>query len=262
MHTDAMSTEDFRSRLRELRKLSGLTLDQVGHRVGVNESTVSRWEGGYNLPRHEHVHQLDKLLGADRELIRLWRIAESGSPLVPWEKRKPELEKNSHIIGYASPHVVPGYLQSPGYTRLILTNTFFPGSEADLTAEVERRSNRYETVLRAQGDPWVIAIFPLVALMCLPQAVRTEQANRLLSLIDDARVEVQIVGSDYPIPLASILHLYHLRSGDVVAASEHNQGAFVHGDPQVAQRLGSLFNHVSRLAMSKAESRNQLKGMT
>jgi transcriptional regulator with XRE-family HTH domain len=51
--------------LQEQRKASGLTQEEVGHRLGVAGRTVSDWESGRYVPNFERMARLVRLIGGD-----------------------------------------------------------------------------------------------------------------------------------------------------------------------------------------------------
>ncbi|MDF3050868.1 MAG: family transcriptional regulator [Pseudonocardia sp.] len=55
--------------LKRLRERAKLTQGKVASRVGVSRATFTQWETGRHLPKGERVHELDRLLGANGELI-------------------------------------------------------------------------------------------------------------------------------------------------------------------------------------------------
>lgn len=81
-------------RLRELRHRRGMTLADLAERTGINESTLSRLEGGTRKPTLElllalaevHAVPLDQLVGAPRTgdpRIHLRPVARDGMTFVP-----------------------------------------------------------------------------------------------------------------------------------------------------------------------------------
>jgi transcriptional regulator with XRE-family HTH domain len=62
-------------RIRKARKDAGLSQDALASRVKTSRRNVLRWEGGYNMPRPEHIaaiaaetgKSLDYFLGEDEE---------------------------------------------------------------------------------------------------------------------------------------------------------------------------------------------------
>ncbi|MFF3947446.1 helix-turn-helix domain-containing protein [Streptomyces sp. NPDC001902] len=81
-------------RLRELRRRRGMTLAELAERTGINESTLSRLEGGSRKPTLEllltlaevHAVPLDELVGAPRTgdpRIHLRPVTRDGLTYVP-----------------------------------------------------------------------------------------------------------------------------------------------------------------------------------
>lgn len=81
MSTDAIEIAEARElirtgRAREIRQRSGLSRGEVARDLGVAQSTITRWEDGYRVPRGEVAIRLGRLL---RELSGLTFQAESPS---------------------------------------------------------------------------------------------------------------------------------------------------------------------------------------
>lgn len=55
---------------RELREARGLSVDEVGHRAGVDAETVRRWEAGEDEPDEAALNQLANVLGASQDELR------------------------------------------------------------------------------------------------------------------------------------------------------------------------------------------------
>jgi transcriptional regulator with XRE-family HTH domain len=72
-------TISFAETLRRFRELRGMTQAQLAQRVGVQRATFTQWESGRHMPIDERLRELDKLLGAEGELIAA--AAEQGRPV-------------------------------------------------------------------------------------------------------------------------------------------------------------------------------------
>lgn len=59
-------------RLRELRELAELTLEDVGLKLGVTPGAVAHWERGRFTPRRGHAAKLDQMLGASGEVLAMF----------------------------------------------------------------------------------------------------------------------------------------------------------------------------------------------
>ena len=68
-----MASDNIHKRIQELRKAKGLTLEQVGQKVGVGKSTVRKWETGMieNM-RRDKIAALSKALDTTPEYLMGW----------------------------------------------------------------------------------------------------------------------------------------------------------------------------------------------
>lgn len=61
--------EIFCKRLKELREQSGMSLSTLGAKLGVNHSTIVRWESGKMLPSIEHLYNIAVLFGVSSDYL-------------------------------------------------------------------------------------------------------------------------------------------------------------------------------------------------
>ncbi|MEV2277178.1 Scr1 family TA system antitoxin-like transcriptional regulator [Nocardiopsis sp. NPDC049922] len=237
---------------------SGYTNQRLGREINRDPSAVSRWRNGTTRPNGDVAEQLDGILGCHGALVRAWHRDTTGADRDHWKQRVPWYEANSHTIEMASPHLIQGTLQSRAYARFMLREALYWGTDAEMDKEVARRCS-HQGWLAENGNPWVVGVFPLAALTCLPLRVRRDQAARLLSLIDTERVTVHLVNDQTPIGLPAMLNVYHLRDGSTAAASEHNGGMFVHEQAASVARLADMFKRVLASALPKVETRSVLQ---
>lgn len=54
---------DFARNLKTLRRVRGMTQEQLADRLGVQRSTVTQWEVGRSVPRLDRIHELAEALG-------------------------------------------------------------------------------------------------------------------------------------------------------------------------------------------------------
>jgi transcriptional regulator with XRE-family HTH domain len=66
----------FGRRLRHWRKSADLTQAELGRLLMYHHSYISRMESGSRWPPREVVQRCDELLGAGRELVELWSVAD------------------------------------------------------------------------------------------------------------------------------------------------------------------------------------------
>lgn len=69
---------------REMRKRSGLTQAEVANRLGVDQTTVCKWENGKNLPRADLLPNIAELYGCTvGELLKRESLPQSESLVAP-----------------------------------------------------------------------------------------------------------------------------------------------------------------------------------
>jgi transcriptional regulator with XRE-family HTH domain len=119
-------------RLREIRKDAGLTARELAGRAGWHESKCSRMEHGKSRPSDADIRAWALLCGAEEQVPELiasargiegmyveWRRLERGGLRRVQESVNPLFDRTSHFRAYSS-WLVPGLLQTPGYTGALL----------------------------------------------------------------------------------------------------------------------------------------------
>ena len=68
-------------RIREARMAKGMTMEELGEKLGVSHAAVSRWESNDRKPRLEHLFRLSLLL--DVEVNYLIGLRKTTDQIVP-----------------------------------------------------------------------------------------------------------------------------------------------------------------------------------
>ena len=64
-----MNKETFGTRLKRLRKEKGLTTTALGKLIGVNHTTISRWENEEMEPSFNNIFSLTKVLNVSSDYL-------------------------------------------------------------------------------------------------------------------------------------------------------------------------------------------------
>src|SRR5215471_17804447 len=125
--------QDLADRLRDLRLDAGLTARALSAAAGWHEAKTSRIESAKQAPSEADIQAWCRVCGAIREvpdLIAASRAADS--MYIEWrrlnplglrraqEVRRPLYERTRQFKAYCSA-VVPGFLQTPGYAKALLS---------------------------------------------------------------------------------------------------------------------------------------------
>ncbi|MGW0711853.1 helix-turn-helix domain-containing protein [Streptomyces sp. NPDC002643] len=237
-------------RLRELRLDAGITGKELAKRCRWSVAKSSRIENAVTAPSDADIRawcsacdagsQAEDLIAANRQADSMYvqwkRLQRTGMKHLQ-EASTPLYERTRLFRVYAS-HIVPGYLQTPGYaTALMGTIAAFRGTPDDVGDAVEARMRRSrvvhegdhrfatlieEDVLRHRvGDTDVMAgqlgsllasmALPSISLGIIPAAASREQIMWPLeqfTVFDDVRVHVELLAAKVTVTAPGELDLY------------------------------------------------------
>jgi transcriptional regulator with XRE-family HTH domain len=243
--------------LREIRLDASLTARALSAAAGWHEAKTSRIESAKQAPSDADIRRWCHVCGADNRVIDLiaasraadsmyteWRRLHRTGLRRTQEARRPLYERTRLFRVYCST-VIPGFLQTPGYAKALLSAiTAFQGTPDDVDDAVAARINRNriltsaghrftmlieESVLRYRlGDAEVMSAqlghmlsimsLPSVSLGVIPFSASQRQMWTLeaFTVFDDARVHVELLSAQVTVTVPSEVILY-LRAFDKLA---------------------------------------------
>jgi transcriptional regulator with XRE-family HTH domain len=247
-------------RLLVLRRAAGLTQTQLAARLGVRQPSVSRFEAGQDLPTPEMLARLVEVLDVPTEARRELedRIAEqrievrTARLLARQGARAVQLEvarRESVATEVWSFHLalVPGLLQTPGYTRAMAA-VLDPDTEVDVDELVSGRQERQRLLLDPARHFRFLMTESALRTQVAPPEVLRGQLRRLVALVEGfSAVEVGVI------PLARPLTAWSLTgfdiAGDVVEV-EHLTGSVLVSDPRDVDLYRRQFAHLADQAVT------------
>ena len=118
--------------LRQCRKRRGVSGNQLATKVGVNQSTVSRWDNGHLIPTPSDVSRILSaldIIGEERDMmLALAEPVDERTRLYGTEGASQQLaavmdaERDATSIVEHSPVIIPGILQTGDYARQVTTD--------------------------------------------------------------------------------------------------------------------------------------------
>jgi transcriptional regulator with XRE-family HTH domain len=250
--------QELAGRLRDMRLDAGLSGRALSVASGWHEAKTSRIESARQAPSDADIRTWCRVCGTDEaqaaDLIAASRAADS--MYMEWRRlnraglrrtqdgRRSLYERTQLFRGYCST-VMPGFLQTPGYARALLSAiTAFRGTPDDVDDAVAARMDRNrilgraghrfvllveEAVLHYQlGDAEVMSAqlghlltvmaMPSVSLGVIPFAAsgRPMWTLEAFTVFDDARVHVELLSAQVTVTVPSEVVLY-LRAFDKLA---------------------------------------------
>jgi transcriptional regulator with XRE-family HTH domain len=262
--------------LRRLRERTGLTGEEVAHRLGWSGSKVSRIElhrigvkpsdlrellGLYQV---DETHREELLaLGAESKQ-RNWLEVVTGS-FPPENAAYFHAEAEAASIWNWEPQVVPGLLQTPEYARALmqLWLAMFPGPQREADRRLEARLVRQQLLTR---DP------PLELSVVIDESVlhrrfgawevMHRQLERLAEASELPNVEVRIHrldGDDPPLPTGAFAYMQFPPVHDVpmndIVSVEHLEGSYYMEEDEQTFRYRAAFEYLVRKSLDTEQSR-------
>jgi transcriptional regulator with XRE-family HTH domain len=238
------------ARLRELRLDAGITGKELAVRCGWSVAKSSRIENAHTPPSDKDIRAWCQACGAEAQAADLIAAnRQADSMYVQWKRLQrtgmrqlqetstPLYERTRLFRVYAS-HVIPGYLQTPGYAKALMgTIAGFRGTPDDVSEAVEARvrrsrvvhegDHRFATLVEENvlhhrvGDAEVMAgqlghllavmALPSMSLGVIPAAVSREQIMWPLeqfTVFDDARIHVELLAAKVTVTAPGELDIY------------------------------------------------------
>ncbi|MFF8476042.1 helix-turn-helix transcriptional regulator [Streptomyces sp. NPDC015414] len=212
--------------LRQARKERNLALRDVAPVIRGSVSKISRLERGESPPKDrdvrdlvafyqlssERVHEIEALLQQAKDNA-WWQQYSDVTP--NWLKRLIGLEAGATRIACYENHVVPGLLQTPDYTRALVSNSLPGASIEEVERRVRLRLDR-QRVVRGPHRPSIIVMLD-EAVLLRPvggPAVMCGQLDHILELSQQEGINVRIVPFEHSASVAPSYPITHLTFGD------------------------------------------------
>ncbi|MBQ0985277.1 helix-turn-helix domain-containing protein [Streptomyces sp. F63] len=253
----------FAEELRQLRAGKGVSLRQLGERLGWDWSLFGKMEKGETLGGPEVVQALDTYFGTPGMLLALWELARADHTQFREQYRRyMELEAEATSLWHFAVSVLPGLLQTPGYAREVLAVGGSKGAELD--QQVEARMGRRDLLEGDDAPPFRAILAEAV----LRTPVRDEvewraQLAYVAEMSERDNVTVQVLPQMAGVHglVATDVWFLRLPDGRPVAYTENaHWGELVEENARI-ERLHRAYDVVRDMALSPAESRKLILRM-
>lgn len=247
----------FAEEVRALRAEKGISLRQLGERLGWDWSLFGKMEKGDTLGGPEVVEAMDQFYGTSGALIALWELAAGDHTQFRVRYRRyMALEAEAVSLWHFAVSVLPGLLQTPGYAREVLAAGGLKGEE--LEQQVKARMSRREVLEGTDPPPFRTILSEAVLRTPLRDVGEWRGQLEHLAEVGERRdVTVQVLplsAGHHGLAGADVMFL-RLSDARPVAYVEHAIGGELVEEYAVIERLQRAYDAVRDLAMSPAESR-------
>ncbi|MFD7540569.1 helix-turn-helix domain-containing protein [Streptomyces sp. NPDC059819] len=180
--------------LRGKRKAAGLSQDELGALVFCSGAYIGQMENATRRPPLEMARLLDAALHTDGILTQMCVAMEQASQHAEYFRLAAELEAMASAIYQYAPMIVPGLVQTPGYTRALIRASRPFASEEFIDKAVATRRERAQLLDRADPpEVWFIIHEIVLNTPVGEAAIMHEQLGHLVQLIEQHHVVVQVI---------------------------------------------------------------------
>ncbi|WBB81983.1 helix-turn-helix transcriptional regulator [Micromonospora sp. WMMD882] len=260
--------------LRAHREAAGLTLEAAADEINSTRSTLSRYENAQTLVTPATVRALLTLYRARAEEVEAAVTLAKDARKPGWwvsysyllDRRTIDfiaLEAEASAIANFEPSVVPGLLQTADYIRAVMRGGPHTLSDEQVEQRVQVRLDRQQ---RLAGDepPIFDAIIDEGALLrpVGDEGVMAAQLHHLLKMIELPNITVQVIPlvAGYHRGTRGSLHMLEFPDPEdpIIASVETVAGQMILDRPGDLRTCTKIMEHLRSVALSPAESREQL----
>lgn len=248
--------------LRRLRETAELTIDEVGEKLECSASKISRIETGHVGVTPRDVRDMLEVYGIeDDEREALVQLAREARKKGWWHAYNEVftgafvgLESDASFLHTHQGLLVPGLLQTEGYTRSVIRAIRPDASEAEVERRVAARITRQKLLTDANPPQYWAVIDEAVLYRSVggPQVMRAQLA-RLVELAALPHVTVQVVPFDAGAHAGMespflILGFPEQADPDVVYVEYTTTGVYLE-QPSDVHRYTLMFDHLRAAAL-------------
>jgi len=251
------------AKLRELREAAELTIDEVGDRLECSASKISRIETGHVGVTPRDVRDMLEVYGIeDDEREALVQLAREARKKGWWHAYNEVftgsfvgLESDASFLHTHQGLLVPGLLQTVGYTRAVIRAIRPDAAETDVELRVDGRMKRQKLITEEASPPAYWAVLDEAVLHRTvggPEVMR-EQLKRLVEVATLPHVTLQVVpfsagahaGMEAPF---LILGFPEQADPDVVYVENTTSAVYLE-QPEDVHRYTLMFDHLRAAAL-------------
>lgn len=252
----------FGAEIRRLREQAGYTLDQLSTRIGFAPSTISKIERGTREPKREFVDKTEAAFGTNGALLRRWADTKKSLADPDWFQKSVRSEEEATEIRMWHPMLIPGFMQSAGYARVIFRDGRpFDTSEA-IEQLVQLRTSRL-TSLQQGKNPRISAVIAerVIRANVGSTEVMREQLKHLLDLAESGAVQLSVLPDNTPYHGGSSgpLKVLAIPERATLVYADHAAGGELISTAEGVRRLVALFGDLQAWSLPPVASRELIE---
>ncbi len=217
----------------------------------------SKVERAVRAPKQGIVDAMDTAFSTNGALLRLWRDVERLESGSGWYEQSEEYEKEADEIRFFHPFVIPGFFQTEGYARILISHTVPMANEARIQRTIAARQSWRER-LQTEGSLMLSVVIPELVLTQRVGGshVMRDQLERLEKEATAEGITIQVLPmglSDFTWTVGSF-RLIYINDRSPLVCSEYTTGEHITDEAPQVRRLEVAYNKLQTWALSPDDS--------
>ena len=253
----------FGQRVNRLRKQQGLSLARLATATGWSATYLGKIENAKRSPNADVVEDLDRALRTNGALLRDWGDILRARTTPEWYEQSRDYEKRAREIRFFHQLVVPGFFQTPEYSRALVSHTV-PGASEERIQNILRTRKSWRDGLRTDEGLTLNVILTEAALrQAIPPDIMRAQIDRLLHETEAPTITVQVL----PVEISDLtwlvgpFRLIYIEGEHPLLCTEHPVGEYLTADGYKARQMEAVFSKLQAWALDPDTSVRKLKEM-
>ncbi|MFG2285442.1 Scr1 family TA system antitoxin-like transcriptional regulator [Streptomyces sp. NPDC048595] len=245
------------SELRRRREEAGLTQEEMGQRLFMDRTLISRLESAERRPRLDTAIQIDEALHTDGFFERLLRKLLEASPYADYFAAAAELERLATKIYDFESMIVPGLLQTAAYARALMLAGNPLAADGHIEGKVRTRLDR-AAVLQGSARPayWAVLHEAVLRVPVGGPCVMAEQLEHIARLVHERKILVQVLpfkAGAFSI-IGKMVTLMEFEDAPPTAYTEGAYSGNLLDDPAAVRRVRESYDFVRAMALAPEAS--------
>ncbi|MGY2125618.1 helix-turn-helix domain-containing protein [Nocardia gipuzkoensis] len=249
-----------RKRLIDARKASGKTQEQIAEFVGVDRTTLGKWERGESTPQPTQRERYAEAVGVSmRELDAMINGVDPSAQKMPeWLATYLGMEQSAETLRAHEPRAIYGLVQTVGYLENLVSTVGISGvSDTYLQRTIDQRLYRQKRIRNGDMSLDLIQTESTLHLRIGNSSVMEEQLRVVAELAELPNVTIRITrfdaGQYEALRLGDFAIMTHPWGSQRVHLEGYGGGQSI-TDPEEVAYFSAAYEHACRVALSPSES--------
>lgn len=250
----------FGDKIRELRRLAGLSQAQVGTQLQLTGSMVGHLERATRAPNRDHVRKMDSLFATAGALEVLFDDIERGVDVIPWFRDSLAMERRADHISDYHPILFPGLLQTPSYARVLITARQVRKTPDEIEEVVNLRAGRLPAILANRPALRAVVEQSVINRIIGDEDVMRGQIQHVINLAEQGTIRFQVIPDDvhHHCGLCAPFRILNM-GGRKAVQMEHTLGGTTFDRTNEVEEMAELFGALQAEALSPRRSVDLLR---